>query len=176
MFIRQADTPGMRARLVGAQANHDDAGRPVPIFTYLGPDEEPEGARAEQIELMFDDLSVTWGYDDESQRYYRRQSGSPHNTETAGGVEQVWADNVVVMLADYGVNTFDGNPDAQTQGSNPVYVFSRGTVREGVWLRFEPSDPIGLYDNLDDENEIDLVPGRTWLEIPRNRDGSLDFE
>ena len=154
----------------------EEAGRPVPIFTYLAPGEEPEGDAASTIDLMFDSLPVSWQYDEESGRYFRYQSGAPHNTETPDGVEQVWTDNVVVMLADYGVNTFDGNPDAQTSGSNPVYVFSKGTVREGVWLRFEPTDPIGLYDNLDDQNDIGLVVGRTWLEIPRNRDGTITFD
>ena len=157
-----------------AQAD-DDAGRPVPIFPYLAPGEELTGDEATEIQVALDSIDAVWTYDPESGRYLREQEGSAHNTETADGVEQIWADNVVVMLADYGVNVFDGNPDAQTQGSNAVYVFSGGTVREGIWLRFERTDPIGMFDNLDDLNEIGLQPGRTWLEIPRNVDGTISW-
>ena len=148
----------------------EDAGRPVPIFPYLLPDEEVTGDPATRIEIALDSTDAVWTYDPDSGRYFREQDGDVHETETADGTEQIWADNVVVMLADYGVNVFDGNPDAQTQGTNPVYVFSGGTVREGVWLRFAQTDPIGLYDNVDDLNEIAIQPGRTWLEIPRNQD------
>ena len=87
-----------------------------------------------------------------------------------------WTDNVVVMLADYGTNVFDGNPDAQVLGSNPVLVFTDGKVQQGVWLRFESTDPFSLFDNIEDLNELHLQPGRTWLEIPRNVDGTVEWE
>ncbi|MAT05022.1 MAG: hypothetical protein CL424_08265 [Acidimicrobiaceae bacterium] len=153
----------------------EEAGRPVTVFPYLGLDEAPTGDPATEIEIALDSIDAVWTYDPESGRYFRDQNGQAHNTETADDVEQIWADNVVVLLADYGVNVFDGNPDAQTQGSNPVYVFSGGTVSEGVWLRFAPTDPIGLFDNVDDLNEIGLQPGRTWLEIPRNDDDVVSW-
>lgn len=154
----------------------DEAGRPSPVFSYVAPGGEIEGDEATQIELLFDSTEVRWGYDEESGRYYRHQNGAPHNTEESDGVEQVWADNIVVMLADYGVNVFDGNPDAQVLGSNPVLVFTDGKVQEGVWLRFEGTDPFGLFDNFEDLNELVLQPGRTWLEIPRNIFGTVDWD
>ena len=80
------------------------------------------------------------------------------------------------MLADYGVNTFDGNPDAQLLGSNPVYVFTGGTVQEGEWLRFMPEDPFQFFDNFDDLNPLPLQPGRTWMEIPRNLEGIITWD
>ena len=153
----------------------DDAGRPVVVFPYLGLDEVPTGDPATEIQIALDSIDAVWTYDPDSGRYFREQEGQDHNTETSDGVEQIWADNVVVMLADYGVNVFDGNPDAQTQGTNPVYVFTGGTVREGIWLRFAQTDPVGLFDNIDDLNELGLQPGRTWLEIPRNADDVLSW-
>ncbi len=119
-----------------------------------------------------DSVRVVWRYDEETGGYYRSQNGDEHNTETSTGVERVWTANVVVMVADYGVNPFDGNPDAQVLGSNPVYVFTGGTVRAGTWLRFAAEDPFALYDNIDDLNPIGLSPGRTWIEIPRNHEWS----
>ncbi len=154
----------------------EEAGRPSQVFSYVRPGDEVEGAEATRIALSFDALSVSWTYDEETDGYYRVQSGQAHNTETADGTEQVWTRNVVVMLADYGVNPLDGNPEAQVQGSNPVYVFSGGTVQEGVWIRFEPTDPFAFFVSDDDLTELRLQPGRTWLEIPRNRDGVVTFE
>ena len=154
----------------------DEAGRPSPVFPYVAPGDEIDGDEATDIVIRFDSTEVRWGYDEESGRYFRHQNGAPHNTEESDGVEQVWADNIVVMLADYGENVFDGNPDAQVLGSNPVLVFTDGKVQEGVWLRFEPTDPFGLFDNVEDLNELVLQPGRTWLEIPRNVDGTVAWE
>lgn len=151
----------------------DDAAPPMSVFTYLDPGQELTGETANEIQLQLDSMRVIWRYDEESGGYFRFQNGDQHHTETATGVERVWAANLVVMVADYGVNPFDGNPDAQVLGSNPVYVFTGGTIRAGIWLRFAAQDPFGLYDNVDDLNPIGLSPGRTWVEIPRNVDGTL---
>ena len=152
-----------------------EAGRPTKLFSYLPVGEEPAGDPATEINLRLDDLRAQWTYDAASGRYYRTQNGDEHRTEQGGDVVRVWADNVVVMMADYGTNPADGNPDAQVLGSNPVYVFSGGTVRAGTWLRFQPTDPIDLFVDADEDERIGLVPGRTWLEIPRNLDDVLSW-
>ena len=153
----------------------EDAGRPIPVFPYLQAGEELQGEPASRIEIVMDSLDVTWEYDVETDGYYRTQNGQEHTTETADDVEPVWAKNVVVMLADYGRNPADGNPEAQVLGSNPVYVFSGGLVQEGEWLRFLPEDPFDFFDNFDDLNPLPLQPGRTWMEIPRNLDDVVSW-
>ena len=154
----------------------DETGRPSTVFPYVEPGEEIEGEPATEITVDFDSQTVTWTYDDETGLYYRLQDGDEHNTEEGDEIEQVSTDNIVVMLADYGTNVFDGNPDAQVLGSNPALVFTGGTVQEGVWLRFEPTDPFGLFDSVDDLEPLRLQPGRTWLHIPRNVDGTVEWE
>lgn len=151
----------------------EEAGRPTRVFPYLPVGDEPDGEPATEITVQLDSVRAEWTYDEETGRYYRTQNGQEHTTEQGGEVNPVWVDNVVVMMADYGLNPADGNPDAQVLGSNPVFVFSGGTVRVGAWLRFEPTDPLGFFDNVDDLDPIGLVPGRTWLEIPRNIDDVL---
>lgn len=152
-----------------------DAVPPPQVFQYLRADEQLTGEPATAIDVTLDSVHAHWEYDPTTNRYFRWQNGSEHTTESNGGVEQVWVDNLVVMMADYGRNPADGNPDAQVMGSNPVYVFSGGTVREGVWLRFNPTDPYLFVDDLDHLNPIGLVPGRTWLEIPRNDPANIAF-
>ena len=153
----------------------EEAGRPTRLFPYLPVGEEPDGEPATEINVRLDSIRAEWTYDEESGRYLRTQNGQEHTTEQGGDITRVWADNVVVMMADYGVNPADGNPDAQVLGSNPIYVFSGGTVRVGVWLRFKPTDPLDVFDNVDDLNTIGLTPGRTWLEVPRNLDDVLSW-
>ena len=153
----------------------DDAEVPPQVFPYLREGDVLTGEPATEITIKLDGTTSRWVYDPDSQRYYRWQNGTEHTTETDGGVEQVWANNIVVMMADYGVNTFDGNPDAQVLGSNPVVVFTGGTARSGTWLRFAGTDPFGLFDTVEDLNPIGLNPGRTWVEIPRNQPENLEW-
>lgn len=169
---RDANTLYSSTEVLWAQTT-EEAGRPPRVFPYLPVGEEPDGEPATDITVQLDGVRAQWTFDPESGRYYRTQNGDEHRTEQGGEITDVWADNIVVMMADYGLNPADGNPDAQVLGSNPVYVFSGGTVRVGVWLRFQPTDPLELFDNVDDLNPIGLVPGRTWLEIPRNVDDVL---
>lgn len=145
---------------------------PDVVFPYLRPEEPVTGDPATTINVTLDSIDAEWRYDAESGRYYRWQEGSPHPTELTG---QVWADNVVVFVADYTPNPADGTPNAATIGNNPVYIFTGGTVREGIWLRFAQTDPYAFYDNLDDGNELGLQAGRTWVEIPRNVDGVVTW-
>ncbi len=153
----------------------DDAQVPPQVFPYLREGEQLTGSPATDLEIKLDSIRARWVYDEASQRYYRRQNGVEHNTETSTGVEQVWATNVVVMMADYGRNRFDGNPDAQVLGSNPVFIFTGGTVRSGTWLRFAAEDPFSFFDTVEDLNPLGLRPGRTWVEIPRNLDDVLTW-
>lgn len=154
----------------------DEAGRPTPVYPYVREGEELTGEPATSVEVQLDGITAVWTYDEETDGYFREQNGREHTTETSDGVEPVWVRNVVVMLADYGNNQFDGNPDAQVLGSNPVYVFSGGLVQVGEWLRFQPEDPFQLFDNFDDLNPLPLQPGRTWMEIPRNLDDVVTWE
>ncbi len=154
----------------------DEAGRPIQVFPYLAPGEQPMGEPATRIDVVLDDLEVVWEYDDETDGYYRIQNDQEHTTETADDVEPVWSKNVVVLLADYGRNPADGNPEAQVLGSNPVYVFTGGLVQEGEWLRFAPEDPFEFFDNFDDLNPLPLQPGNAWVEIPRNLDDVVSWD
>lgn len=147
---------------------------PLPVFPYLEPGVEPDGDAAEEINVALDSVRSHWEYDPKTGRYYKWNNDKPHMTEAD---QQVWADNVVVVIMDYGVSPIDAsNPLAKSLGSNPVYVFSRGKVRVGEWVRFVQTEGWGLYDNLEDLDEIGLVSGRTWVEVPRQRLGVLSYK
>jgi hypothetical protein len=147
---------------------------PPQVFKYLLPDEPIQnGQPATTINVTMDNVQVRWEYNPDDGLYHRFQDGGPHNTEDAG---QVTTNNLVLMMANYLPSPIDARtPDAQTLGSNPVYVFTGGTVRSGSWLRFKSTDPYQFFDNFTDLNPIELQAGRTWVELPRNIEGSVSW-
>ena len=150
-----------------------DAVIPPVVFDYLAPDEDLTGDPATVIEVKLGGIPVRWEYDSETDRYFRWQSGRPHDTESSG---QVWTDNLVLLMANYAPSAVDADsPEAGTLGSNPVYIFTGGTVRIGVWLRFQAIDPFGFFNNIDEVVPMGIQPGRTWVEIPRNTEGIVSW-
>ena len=147
---------------------------PPQVFKYLNPDEPITGGEpATKINVTMDNIQVEWTYDSDTGLYYRSQDGGPHLTEDAG---QLTTNNLVLMMCNYLPSPIDARtPDAQTLGSNPVYVFSGGTVRVGSWLRFASTDPYQFFDNFTDLNPIELLPGRSFVELPRNIEGSVSW-
>ncbi len=152
----------------------EDSSVPPQVFQYLRPDEQlPGGEVATTINVTMDNVDIRWEYDPDTGQYSRFQDGGPHQTENSG---QVTTDNVVLMMADYLQSPIDARtPDAQVLGSNPVMIFSGGTVRVGSWLRFSSTDPYQFFDNFTDLNPIPLRPGRTWVELPRNLEGTASW-
>jgi Protein of unknown function (DUF3048) N-terminal domain/Protein of unknown function (DUF3048) C-terminal domain len=147
---------------------------PPQVFKYLRPDEPIQnGQPATTINVTMDSTQIRWEYDSDTGLYSRFQDGGPHQTENSG---QVTTNNVVLMMCNYLPSPIDADtPDAQTLGSNPVYIFTGGTVRVGSWLRFASTDPYQFFDNFTDLNPIKLQPGRTWVEFPRNIEGSISW-
>lgn len=160
-------------------AGPDEVSVPHTVFPYLAPGAEPTGDPATEINVTLDSIKSKWVYDPESQRYLKFNNGSEHVTQSgdSGVDEQVWADNVVVLVTDYTKSSIDArNPVGNSLGSNPVFIFSHGTVRQGVWVRYARTDPWGFFNSAEDLTPIGLVAGRTWLEMPRSNEGVLVYK
>ncbi len=146
---------------------------PPVVLPYLRPGDQLTGDPATVIDVTMDGNRVRWEYNPEDGLYYRWQNSQEHLTENSG---QVSTKNVVVMAANYLQSPIDADtPDAQMLGSAPVYIFTGGTVRVGIWLRFESTDRYQFFDNLDDLNELRIQPGRTFIEIPRAIEGTVSW-
>lgn len=151
----------------------DDFSIPPVVLPYLRPNDELTGDPATIINVTMDSNDVRWEYNPDDGLYYRWQEGKPHNTEGSG---QVTTKNVIVMAANYIQSPIDADtPDAQMLGSNPVYIFTGGTVRVGVWLRFESTDRYQFFDSIETLNELRIQPGRSFIEIPRAIEGTVTW-
>jgi hypothetical protein len=151
----------------------DDFEVPPVVLPYLRPGEALTGEPATEIVVTMDDNEARWEYNPDDGLYYRWQNDQRHMTENSG---QVSTKNVVVMAANYLQSPIDARtPDAQMLGSAPVYIFTGGTVRVGVWLRFESTDRYQFFDSIETLNELRIQPGRTFIEIPRAIEGTVSW-
>ena len=76
-----------------------------------------------------------------------------------------------ILETPYRPSYVDSNsPEAVTIGGGPVWVLSGGTVRTGSWMRGSREEGIGLY--AADGSVIELLPGRTWVELADPVDGA----
>ena len=139
-----------------------EAGRPVPLFSYLKPGVAPAGSPVSRAEIRMDSDNVVWEWSPEIQAFVRSTNGSPHNDANTN--ERVNATNVVILDTPYRPSYADRNsPEAVTIGGGAATVLSGGTVRTGHWLRNTRTDGIALF--ADDGTTIELLPGRTWVEL-----------
>jgi Protein of unknown function (DUF3048) N-terminal domain/Protein of unknown function (DUF3048) C-terminal domain len=146
---------------------------PPVVLPYLRPNDTLTGEPATVINLTMDNNDVRWEYNPEDGLYYRWQNGKPHNTENSG---QVTTKNLIVMTANYIQSPIDAKtPDAQMLGSSPVFIFTGGTVRIGVWLRFESTDRYQFFDSIETLNELRIQPGRSFIELPRAIPGTVTW-
>ncbi len=139
----------------------DHPGAPSQQFTYVRPEEEFEGREVAAFDISLDSNDVRWEWDSDEEAFARFQEGSRHVDVVHG---DIFATNIIVMVVDYVPSSIDANsPDAQTIGSGPAYVFSKGQVVVGRWARDLAVGAIRLTDA--DGELIGLTPGNTWVEL-----------
>ncbi|MBU0646293.1 DUF3048 domain-containing protein [Patescibacteria group bacterium] len=104
--------------------------------------------------------TAKWVFDAEAQKYQRWQGNYAFQTETD---EDIWANNIAVMITDVEVIDGVGRKEIRTTGRGDAYVFRDGKVIEGKWVK--PSASQRLRFITLDGQEIKLNPGTTWIEV-----------
>ncbi len=136
---------------------------PPQQFVYRQAGAAATGEDSGGVDLKMDGVSVSWKFDTRSNTYLRFQGGKAHNDAALG---QVSAENVVVLVVDYGRSAVDARaPEAQTTGTGEAFVFTGDKLVHGKWTRIERLGPYVLTDDKGDP--ILLTPGRTWVELAR---------
>ena len=130
-------------------------------FTYREPGAPAAGTPSAGVTVKLDSIDVEWDWNAAAGVYYRTMEGSRHMDRNSG---QISTNNVAVLAMDYAPG-ISGSPDAQTLGSGEAFVFTGGNYIHGTWTRNDIHDPFALVD--DDGNVIQLQPGRTFIELPR---------
>lgn len=104
--------------------------------------------------------TIGWSYDGASGRYQKLLAGQP--VKQASG-EMIWADNVIVQIAEIKVLDEVGRREIKTIGTGEARIFRDGQMIRGTWKKNNPVDRTRFYDAQN--TEINLKPGQTWLEI-----------
>ena len=156
-----SDTAALR------EASAGDASLVQAPLKVAGADGRPPPAGSRRVDgavVDLDGLAATWAWDPAVGRWLRFQRGGPHLTESG---EQISAANVVVLEVDYTTSAADADsPEAVTVGDGPALVLlADGTAADVSWERADGRDPFVLRD--DAGNEVALLPGTTWIELPR---------
>lgn len=135
---------------------------PPQQFAYRDLDDAPAGEVSAGVEVAMDGIAVAWAWDEGLGQLVRSQNGRPHDDTTG----RITAENVVVLEVDYQPSPADArSPDAVTVGTGQVWVFSAGRMVAGTWSRADRLDVFTL--TAADGTEIELTPGRTWVELAR---------
>jgi hypothetical protein len=138
------------------------AGPPAQQFQYRSEGEPAAGVPARGVGIALDSINAEWDWDPASGHYLRTMEGKPHE-DAAGG--RVSTNNVVVLVVEY-LSGISGSPDAHTLGTGEAFVFTAGNYIHGTWTRNDRLQPFTL--TADDGTPIELTPGRTFIELPRN--------
>ena len=109
------------------------------------------------IDFSNDYYKVEWKYNNFLEKYQRWQGGDKFIYNTG---EQVRIDNIIVQIINsYFIDQERRGMDNKKEGL--VYIFNKLGKQKGVWKYI---DGRTIFINEDGE-ELQLVPGKTWVEI-----------
>jgi hypothetical protein len=146
-------------------------GAPSPIFTYLAKGAVFGGVPVPGMSIDFGGGTVIdYVWDPMTRGWNRFQIDGAHSRANSATVDekgiQVAPANVVILFTEYGVSPADSrSPMALTVGSGAAVVLGDGKIVAGRWSRPTADGPAVLTDSLG--APINLVRGRTWVELPR---------
>lgn len=103
-------------------------------------------------------------YDQETMEYKRFQFGEPHIDELTG--EQLTCDNIILQYSSYVPYDANGYLNVDTQSGGSGKYITRGKAIDIHWTKDSQWGITHYYDSND--QEIQLNPGTTWVEIVLN--------
>lgn len=126
--------------------------------------DQPEALPEKGIDFSVDFLGNTyrvgWEYDEGINRYQRFQSGLIYTMENG---EDVHADNVIVMATDISVIDAVGRKKLRTIGEGEATVFQNGEAIDARWKKPSVSERLRFFYKSGEE--IEMLPGQTWIEV-----------
>jgi hypothetical protein len=123
-----------------------------------------EGGVKITIDYSTYNYQVEYQYDVDSQKYKRYQGGRPLQTEQG---EEILIDNI--LIAKMGVRVIDKEArlKIQTTGEGEAVICRDGECQNGIWKKPSAGQRIRFYitDEAGESEEVELKPGRTWLNV-----------
>ena len=144
--------------------DYSGSGMPSEVLVY-GELAEGAGSEIGGVEITYRasfGRQATHLWDPDAGGWARVQDGTLHTALSGDDEVEIAPANVVVASVVYGVSPADSaSPEAQSFGSGPVQVFTRGRLVEGTWSRSQQAPIWSLTDH--NGEVIGLEAGSTWL-------------
>lgn len=110
----------------------------------------------------YNDYSVRWEYDQESNSYKRFMANQPHTDLETG--DQIQSKNVVVLLTDEkGPIDEKKHMLYRTEGTGKALIFMNGSVIKGTWSKDDRESELEFFDEKG--GAVKFVPGQIWISI-----------
>ncbi|MCU0513302.1 MAG: DUF3048 domain-containing protein [Anaerolineae bacterium] len=148
-------------------------------FAFSAAVDATSGTPANDVFIdWYGQTDARWQYDPASSRWLRYTDGVAHFDRGDG--QQIWADNVVVIVA-----VHERRPDLFPEGANyeslqvrlwrepeenflyQALLFRDGRVYEGFWDRPNRDEGTALFLVYGNNEPMKLKPGRTWVSVVR---------
>ena len=143
---------------------------PTPLFAFFSQPPAigtPGVTTASRIGVNFQHAFITWTWAASSGLWTRTQNGTT-DVDRAG--QQLSAQNVIVQNIPYSTNQtgYESGvltvvPAGNMVGAGQAWYFSDGRVIQGKWSRSSLTSVTSYVDASG--NPIQLMPGRTWIEL-----------
>jgi len=151
------------------RAGGTSGGSPPELFTIRRPGTALANTATAStgVRVSYRNTSVSYTWDGSG--WARSQDGAA-TVDTAG--VRVAPETVVVQFTPYGVSPADRNsPEANTVGSGKAWIYTEGVLIRGSWSK-PTANSVTLYRDSEG-NEIQLLPGRIWVELPKPGNASV---
>jgi hypothetical protein len=143
---------------------------PKPLFQFAGATATAEGTPVTKLDLHWKmpdrptSTAVNWTF--AAGKGSRTQQGKATNDASGAAISPR---NVVVLFVEYpdsGERDQSKSivPEAKLQGTGEAWVIRDGMITRGLWSKPGDESPIALTDAKG--KSIDLLPGKTWVELP----------
>jgi len=136
---------------------------PSPIFTFRNPGDaiHPSAKQAGGVTINYPRSRVEYSWNGTG--WDRTQDGSP-TVDTTG--KRTSPTTVIVQFVEYGVSAADAqSPEARSIGVGTAWLLTDGQVIDAIWRRPGLTNQTEYVDI--DGRPIAILPGRTWIELPR---------
>ncbi len=111
------------------------------------------------IYYSYDNYQVRWLYDCVTGQYLRFNGSQEHQDEAGS---QLLTNKVIVQFVKSWLIDIE-RLGMQTVGQGKALIFQNGRVNTGIWKKESKQSRTYFYNN--EEQPIDLIPGKTWIEI-----------
>jgi hypothetical protein len=115
------------------------------------------------IRYLAPDYVFSWVYSVADKVYVRMEDDQPVKTKEGN---EIHADNIAVVITEVEVLDAIGRRSVRTTGEGEAYVFQDGKKMQAVWKKPTASERLRFFTK--EGSEIEMNPGKTWIEVIEN--------